>query len=56
MFVTKLTVMGDSNKAYDVSVHANGVVYCTCPAWKFDSRPQAERRCKHIKFASEKLA
>lgn len=58
MFVTKLQVHGDSNHDYDITLHEDGTVHCTCPAWKFHNgdKPANERTCKHIKFVAAKLA
>ncbi len=56
MFITKLTVQGDSGHAYDITAHDTGVLYCTCPAWKFSKQPVEDRACKHVKFAQATLA
>jgi len=29
--------------------HSTGDTWCTCPAWKFQRIPPADRVCKHIK-------
>ena len=33
-----------SNKIHEVRKGADGVVYCTCPGWRFHSK----RWCKHL--------
>jgi hypothetical protein len=37
-------------KMYQVMMGEDGVVYCTCPAWRFQKgRSPSERVCKHIR-------
>jgi hypothetical protein len=38
-------------KVYELIEGADGVVYCTCPAWKFGKRP-----CRHMKEWEEAVA
>lgn len=38
-----------SNKSYTLTAHADGVVSCSCPAWKFQKVTPAERVCKHMR-------
>ena len=38
-----------SDKTYNIVRGADGVVYCTCPAWKFQRLTAEGRTCKHIK-------
>jgi len=34
--------------SYIVTRYPTGVIYCTCPSWRFKRVPVAERTCKHI--------
>jgi hypothetical protein len=37
------------SKSYEIRRGADGVVYCTCPAWRFQRLKSGETRtCKHI--------
>jgi len=37
------------NKTYEIRRGADGVVYCTCPAWRFQRLRKGETRtCKHL--------
>jgi hypothetical protein len=44
------------NRKYDVRVGADGVVYCTCPSWRFNRAPKADRVCKHMTKLAARLA
>ena len=39
------------SKSHEVRLGADGVVYCTCPAWKFQKLTPSCRCCKHTKMA-----
>jgi len=41
--------MSNPNKAYQVTLGEDGVVHCSCPAWRFQKLPPSERKCKHIR-------
>lgn len=56
MIVTKVEVQGDTGHKYEITVHPGNVLYCTCPAWKYSSKPAAQRSCKHIVFAATTLS
>ena len=46
-----------SDKTYNICKGADGVVYCTCPAWKFQRLTSEGRTCKHIKsWSASQLA
>lgn len=51
MFVTKITVMGDSGNEYEITPIPDGGVHCTCPAWKYAKLSVEQRICKHVAFA-----
>lgn len=57
MKVLALEIQSDSNanKSYRVAVDKNGVISCTCPSWKFQSKPIELRSCKHIAFLKSTL-
>lgn len=38
----------DGRHWYDIIKGRDEVVYCSCPAWKFQRRPAAQRTCKHL--------
>jgi len=44
------TFRSDSNpsKSYEIRLGRDGVVYCTCPAWKFSSKKRGGHTCKHL--------
>lgn len=48
------TFQSSSNpeKFYTVTEGNDGVVYCSCPAWKFQRLAAAMRSCKHTKSAA----
>ena len=56
MIVTKVEDQGDTGHKYEITVHPGNVLYCTCPAWKFSSKPASQRSCKHIVFAATTLS
>lgn len=35
--------------SHEVRIGADGVVYCTCPSWKFQKLSPSLRSCKHTK-------
>lgn len=35
-------------KQYAITTDGEGIVSCSCPAWKFQTKPIAARCCKHI--------
>lgn len=46
--VVQIEVQGSGAKPYIVSIYDDGTPpYCTCPAWKFQSKTHAEKSCKH---------
>lgn len=40
---------------HEVRVGADGVVYCTCPSWRFQKLTPSARTCKHTKAALAKM-
>ena len=40
---------------YTVKQGRDGVVYCSCPAWRFQRVPARQRSCKHIRKAARIL-
>ena len=43
--------------SYEIRRGKDGVVYCSCPAWKHQRLPVAHRSCKHLKsFHAANLA
>lgn len=47
------TVKSSSGEgSYTVARGADGVVYCSCPAWRFQRLAPAARSCKHIRALS----
>lgn len=40
---------------HEVRVGADGVVYCTCPSWRFQHNHPSNRVCKHTKAAMSRM-
>jgi len=36
------------SKSYEIRRGGDGVVYCTCPSWRFQKNSPSNRTCKHI--------
>ena len=34
---------------YEIKRGANGHIYCSCPAWRYQKLPPMKRTCKHLK-------
>ncbi len=45
----ELKVTGSTGREYTIKQGRDGVVYCSCPSWKFNSRNPAQRDCKHVR-------
>jgi predicted nucleic acid-binding Zn finger protein len=43
-----LQIQGSGTTSYTVKKGQDGVVYCSCPAWRFQKVAAAHRSCKHI--------
>lgn len=41
--------------SHEVRVGADGVIYCTCPSWKFQRNHPSARCCKHTKAAMARM-
>lgn len=52
----QLQISGDSGTKYTIRQGRDGVVHCSCPAWRFQRVPAAQRSCKHVKKAALVLA
>ena len=39
--------VGSKGNIYNITLGADGVTYCTCPAWKFSGK---NRTCKHLEM------
>jgi predicted nucleic acid-binding Zn finger protein len=50
--VPSLTEVGQS---YEIKRGRDGVLYCSCPAWRFQRKPAAERSCKHMRAVAQLL-
>jgi hypothetical protein len=52
------TVPSSSNpdKSYEIRMGHDGNVYCSCPAWRNQKKPPAERVCKHMQKLSKQIA
>ena len=37
-----------AGKSYNIVQGADGVVYCQCPAWKYQRLTPSRRTCKHL--------
>lgn len=44
-----------SGKTYTIKQGKDGVLYCNCPAWKFQKKPVEQRHCKHYRMAIAEL-
>jgi predicted nucleic acid-binding Zn finger protein len=53
--IIALQVQGDSGTKYDIKTGKDGVVHCSCPAWRFQKVAPAKRTCKHINFVASKI-
>lgn len=40
-------VRGETGSVWRVTMSATGHPYCSCPGWRFQKRPPADRFCKH---------
>jgi predicted nucleic acid-binding Zn finger protein len=52
----EIKVAGSNGNEYTVKQGRDGVVYCSCPAWKFQRKPAAQRTCKHVRRVADQLA
>jgi len=43
--------LSDPSRSYAVQTGKDGVIYCSCPAWKFQRLSPRERTCKHTLMA-----
>jgi len=41
--------------SHEVRVGADGVIYCTCPSWKFQKNHPSNRVCKHTQAALSRM-
>ena len=41
------------DRKYDLVQAEDGVVYCTCPAWRFSK--ERPRSCKHLRMWAERV-
>jgi hypothetical protein len=41
--------------SYQIKFGNDGVLYCTCPSWKFSPAPLEQRTCKHMKLVKKEL-
>jgi predicted nucleic acid-binding Zn finger protein len=48
----ELKIQGSGQTAYTVKQGKDGVVYCSCPAWRFQKVAAAHRSCKHLAKAA----
>lgn len=49
--VLKTFPSSSSDRTYEVRLAEDGIVYCTCPAWKFQKgKDKEERACKHMRM------
>lgn len=49
--VLKKFPSSSSSAIYEVRLAADGIVYCSCPAWRFQKgKTKEERACKHMKM------
>jgi predicted nucleic acid-binding Zn finger protein len=55
MFIVEIKIKGDSGSTYDVKADNAGVLFCSCPSWKFQKVDPKDRSCKHIQFAKNAL-
>lgn len=51
----ELKIQGSGQNVYTVKQGRDGVVYCSCPSWKFQRVTPALRTCKHIAKARQLL-
>lgn len=41
-------------RTYTLTLHADGVASCSCPAWRFNRAPAGQKLCKHLtRFAAQ---
>jgi hypothetical protein len=46
--LAKVTSETRPDVAHEIRMGADGNVYCTCEAWKYQRLPVAQRTCKHL--------
>ena len=44
------------SKSYQIIQSNDGVVYCSCPAWKFAGGDTSKRWCKHLEMYTNGVA
>ena len=52
----EMQIQGSGARSYTVKQGRDGVVYCSCPAWRFQQRAAGARTCKHIAKAQAILS
>lgn len=54
MRITKIESESTEGKHYEIKLGDDGIVYCTCPSWKYQEASPEDRTCKHLrKFADQ---
>jgi hypothetical protein len=46
--LSRFASKSNPSKSHEVRRGADGVVYCTCPSWRFQKNSPSNRTCKHI--------
>jgi hypothetical protein len=54
--LAKIASKSNPSKTYTITLSAEGVVYCDCPAWRYQRISPADRCCKHtVSFSAKNL-
>lgn len=58
MAATLITMVASSSNPavqHEIRLGGDGVVYCTCPAWRFQRKSPSARQCKHMRAAASRI-
>lgn len=53
--ITTVASSSNPNLRHEIRLGGDGVVYCTCPAWRFQRKSPAARQCKHMRQSASTI-